>query len=109
MNGISEATRAAIVAARTPTAVAIGKWRGGAAYGAASAAFADCADAPERAADAAERLLADSGWVEAMLASLREALAQDPFFEPPFKVHRDALRTGAVLFDCPAASIAASV
>jgi hypothetical protein len=109
MNAVSEATRAAIVAARTPTAAAIGKWREGAAFRAASAAFADCADAPERAAKAAERLLADSAWAADLLAPLLKALAQDPFFEPPFKVHRDPLRTGAVLFDCPAASIAASV
>lgn len=109
MNPVPESTRAAIVAARTSTAVAIAQWREGAACKAARAAFADCADAPERAAGAAERLLADPGWAAAMLAPLLAALARDPFFEPPFKVHRDALRTGAVLFDCPAASIAASV
>ena len=109
MNGVTEAVRAAIVAARGPRRVAIDRWRAGAAFQAAHAAFADCADAPERAADAAERLLTDPGWAEAMLAPLVEALAVDPLFEPPLKVHRDALRTGAVLFDCPAASIAASV
>ncbi|WP_233503378.1 hypothetical protein [Sphingomonas psychrotolerans] len=38
-----------------------------------------------------------------------DALAADPFFEPAFKFHRDARRVGAVLLDCPAASIAASV
>lgn len=109
MNDVTEAVRAAIVAARGPGRVAIDRWRAGAAFQAARAAFADCEDAPERAADAAERLLTDPGWAEAILAPLVEALAADPLFEPPFKVHRDALRTGAVLFDCPAASIAASV
>lgn len=113
MNGVSEAVRAAIVAARGPGAIAIGRWRAGAAFQAARAAFADCERDPEhaaeRAADAAERLLSDPGWTEAMLAPLVEALAANPLFEPPLKVHRDALRTGAVLFDCPAASIAARV
>lgn len=113
MNGVTEAVRAAIVAARGPGGVAIDRWRAGAAFQAARAAFADCEHdsegAAERAADAAERLLAEPGWAEAMLAPLVETLAAEPLFEPPLKAHRDALRTGVVLFDCPAASIAASV
>ena len=109
MTGMTEAMRAAIVAARGPGSMAIDRWRGGAAFQAARSAFVDCEYEPERAADAAERLLTDAGWAEAMLAPLVEALAADPFFEPPFKAHRDALRIGTVLFDCPATSIAASV
>ncbi|NIJ21354.1 hypothetical protein FHS95_003057 [Sphingomonas naasensis] len=106
---------AALLAARERSARTNAAWRTSAAYRAATDAFAGCpgpdnpAGAPEAATARAEALLADGGWVEALLAPLVTALAGDPFFEPPFKVHRDALRIGAVLFDCPAASIAASV
>lgn len=112
MNGVSEATRAAILAARERSARTNAQWRAGTAYQQAAANFADCADgvgAAERAAARAEALLSDSGWAAALLAPLVRALADDPLFEPPFKFHRDALRVGAVLFDCPVASIAASV
>lgn len=106
---MSEATRAAIVAARVDAGVVIRRCREGAAFRSAAAAFADCADSPERAADRAEALLADPDWAGSLIAPLMAALAANPMFEPPIKAHRDALRTGAVLFDCPAASIAASV
>jgi hypothetical protein len=109
VNGVPEATRTAIVAARAGAGAAIRKCRDSGAFRFATAAFADCADSPELAAERAERLLADSGWAGALLTPLVEALAADPLFEPPIKVHRDALRIGAVLFDCPAVSIAASV
>lgn len=106
---VSQSTRAAIIAARAEASAAIRKGREGAAFRAATATFADCPDSPERAADRAERLLEDPDWAAALLAPLIEALAENPLFEPPLKTHRDALRTGAILFDCPAASIAASV
>lgn len=109
MNGVSEATRAAIVAARAAAGSTIRKCRDSRAFRVAKAAFADCANSPELAADRAEQLLADPDWAGDLLAPLMKALAADPLFEPPIKVHRDALRIGAVLFDCPAASIAASV
>ncbi|MDP5280555.1 hypothetical protein Q9Q95_16620 [Sphingomonas sp. DG1-23] len=109
MRPISEATRAAIIAARSQSAVTMRQWREGSEVRAATAAFADCGASPERAADRAEALLADKGWAEALLAPLVGALAADPFFEPSLKFHRDSRRVGAVLFDCPAASIAASV
>ncbi|MDT8760799.1 hypothetical protein MZO42_19020 [Sphingomonas psychrotolerans] len=44
-----------------------------------------------------------------LLAPLIHALEVDPLFEPLLRFHRDACRTGAVLFDAPAASIAARV
>jgi len=109
MNGVSESSRAAILAARERSARANAAWRTGAAYQHAIACFADCGEEPETAAVRAEALLAEPDWAAALLAPLVEALANDPFFEPPCKVHRDALRIGAVLFDCPAVSIAASV
>lgn len=109
MNGVSEATRTAIVAARAEAGAAIRKCREGAAFRATTAAFADCADSPELATERAERLLADPDWAGELLAPQMKALAADPLFEPPIKTHRDGLRIGAVLFDCPTASIAASI
>ncbi|MDG2533399.1 hypothetical protein P6144_07070 [Sphingomonas sp. HITSZ_GF] len=108
MNGIDAATRSAILAARAAAGDAVRAWRGGAAYCALEAAFADCpADDPALAMDRAKALLDDGGWAEALLAPLVAALAVDPLFEPPLRVNRDAMRIGAVLFDCPAVSIAA--
>lgn len=106
---VSDATRAAIVAARAEAGAAIRKCREGAAFRTAATAFADCTDSPERAAEQAEQLLDDPDWAATLIAPLIEMLAADPLFEPPLKAHRDALRTGAILFDCPAASIAASI
>ena len=110
MPGVSPAIRAAILESRPSTRDAILRWRRGAEYRAAMAAFADCPpDDPGPATAQAERLLADDAWLGALLGPMLDALAADPFFEPPFKPSRDALRTGAILFDCPAASISASV
>ncbi|MEG3181711.1 hypothetical protein [Sphingomonas sp. LT1P40] len=64
---------------------------------------------PDAVAGMAEILLSDSEWVARLLAPLIDALHADPWFEPPFKVSRDGLRTGAVLVDCAAVSIAATV
>lgn len=110
MTGISDAVRAAIAESRAGTLAAVRDWQGGVAYQAAAGAFAACPlDDPEPAALQAERLLGDDGWVRALLDPLLAALAADPFFEPPFKVNRDARRIGAILIDTPAASISASV
>ena len=106
---MSEVARAAIVAARAQAGITVRKCRESAAFRAATAAFAGCDEAYDRAADRAERLLGDADWAAGLITPLIDALAEDPLFEPPIKVHRDALRIGAVLFDCPAASIAASV
>lgn len=106
---VSEATRAAIVAARARTGAAVQVFRGTAAYRTAMATFADCTASPEHAAERAESLLSDSDWAGALIAPLLGELAAAPLFEPAIKAHRDALRTGVVLFDCPVASIAASV
>ncbi len=57
----------------------------------------------------ARSLLNDADWIEDLLAALIDALHRDPWFEPPFKVSRDSLRTGIVLLDCDAVSIAATV
>lgn len=77
------------------------------------------ADDPYRALEAAfaygpaetatHALLADSGWVGALIAPLIAALAEDPWFEPPFRVARDGLRIGAIVFENAAVSITATV
>ena len=54
-------------------------------------------------------LFSDSGWVGALIAPLIAALAEDPWFEPPFRVARDGLRIGTVLFETATVSIAATV
>lgn len=104
------ATRAAIVAGRAASRDIARRWAQGAEYRALERAFADCPpDMAEPAAERAERLFADAGWVAELLDPLVAALTRDPFFEPPFKVSRDAGRFGAVLFDCPAAAITLSI
>jgi hypothetical protein len=102
-----EADRAAAIAGRVGSAATARRWREGAEYRALARVFEACP--PDAAADRAERLFADSGWAGALLAPLVAALAADPFFEPPLRFNRDGVATGAVIFDCPAASIIASV
>lgn len=110
MPAMSPAMPAAIAASRRAARALIGCWRESAEYRALACAFADGSeDDPEPVARRAECLFGDDGWAAALLAPLLGALAEDPFFEPPFKVSRDALRIGAILFDGPAASITASV
>ncbi len=73
-------------------------------------AFAGAAaDDVEATAAAAERLLGEEGWVGELLAPLTRALRDDPAFTPPLRVHRDALRTAAVLHDGAHATISVSV
>ncbi len=74
----------------------------------AAAIFMDLDD-PATIAARAKALLSDRRWVEALLAPLIRALHTDPWFEPPLRTSRDALRTGAVLIDCPAVSVTATV
>lgn len=108
MHGMDSATRAALLAARAAAGETIRAWRTGTAYRALEARFSDCpADMPEPAMERATRLLRDDDWASALLAPLVAALAADPLFEPPLRVSRDALRIGAVLFECPVVSIAA--
>jgi hypothetical protein len=110
MPGVSEAVRAAIAAGRGASGETHAAWRAGPEYRALAASFADCpAEDLEAVAERGEVLLADTGWVEALLAPLQAVLAADPFFEPPFRFSRDASRTGAVLFECPAVTVTANV
>lgn len=58
---------------------------------------------------AVSTLFSDHEWVGALIAPLITALAEDPWFEPPFRVARDGLRIGTVLFETAAVSIAATI
>jgi hypothetical protein len=98
--------RDAIAASRHAARDVARRWLYGTEYRALEQAFAGCPlDRPEPAAACAERLFADAGWAAALIDPLVATLARDPYFEPPFKVSRDAMRFGALLFECPAASI----
>lgn len=97
----------AIDGARTRSAPINAAWLSG-PLRAATERFAGSGD-PRRIEAQAAELLADSGQIEALLAPLIAALRADPWFEPPFKVSRDRLRTSAVLLDCPAVTISATI
>ncbi|MEH3099573.1 hypothetical protein [Sphingomonas adhaesiva] len=73
-------------------------------------AFAGCdPHAADAVADVAEAVLADAGWIAPLLAPLLDALATDPWFEPPIRVTRDTLRTTALLLELPAATLTATI
>lgn len=57
----------------------------------------------------AHELLEDDNWVDALLEPGIAALARDPWIQPPLAVSRDALKTGAVLFDAGSIVLTASV
>lgn len=98
------------VAAQARSREVASTWRESDGHRRATAIFAGLENAPaEAVADAAEALIGNDGWPAAMLTPLIAALAADDWFDPPFRVSRDALRIGAVLFDSPIVSIAASV
>jgi len=96
--------RDAIAAARVRSLAAGRDWNDDAAVRAVTAQFADVTTLAEGEA-AARALVEDTGWVEALLAPWIARLSDDPLFEPPFKSQRDALRTGMVLAESPAASV----
>lgn len=108
--GAQAISRAEWVAARARSAGAARRWRRTPEWRALAAAFDAAAAVDIGVAQArATALLGDAGWAERMLAPLVAALAGDPLFEPPFKVAREGGRIGAILFDAPAARVAASV
>ena len=96
--------RAALEAAGGRSFAVAATFRVGAPYRGLELLFAEVA--VERAV---LRLLSDHGWVGELIAPLIGALADDPWFEPPFRVARDGLRIGTVLLENPEVSIAATV
>ncbi|MCW4462442.1 hypothetical protein OK349_12055 [Sphingomonas sp. BT-65] len=101
------AAEKALAGARTRSAPVNAAWLAGPLQSIA-ARFTRDADATQVEAQALA-LLQDADWAEWLLAPLLDALRADPWFEPPFKTSRDALRTGIVLVDSPALTIAATI
>lgn len=86
------------------------EWRAGPALARAKATLdAAIVGGAEAVATAAERLLCDDGWLAELLAGPIAALAADPWLEPPLRTNRDPLRSGAILYEHPAATLTASV
>jgi hypothetical protein len=86
------------------------QWRSGPVQARFDRALADLPDASaETVAAAVEGLLADDGWLEALLDGLAERMLDDPFFEPPFPYLNGEMHSGLVLFEDPRVSIAAGV
>lgn len=107
MTGID---RAALAAAQARSRAAAAAWPESAAYQAIGRRFdglgaGDLGELAHRAHD----LLEDDGWVGDLIAPLLADLAADRWFEPPLRVSRDRLKTGAVLFDSRWVTIAATV
>ncbi len=102
--------RAALAAAQARSFAIAAEWRESDAYRALTEAF-DAAppDDAEAVAEVALRILGRPEMVTGLFDQLTAALADDPWFEPPFRVSRDRLRVGAALFDHPLAAISATV
>lgn len=99
-----ELGRAELDHAAARSFAAAAAFREGDAYRGLAAAFG-----VQPAEAAASAVLGDAGWVGDLLAPLIDLLRGDPWFEPPFRVARDGLRTGAILFENAQVSIAATV
>lgn len=85
-------------------------WQDSAAVAHVRAAFAGLdARATDDVGGAAAELLRDAAWIAPLLAPLLEALAADPWFEPPLRVTRDRLRTTVQILDLPAGILSATV
>ena len=104
------ADRAVLGAARARSDMVARAWRESAPHRALERSFAGLdAAAIDELAEVAQGLLADIGWIGPLLAPLIDALAADPWHEPPFRVSRDPLRIGAILFSAPAATLTATI
>lgn len=85
-------------------------WRADAPLRHVEAAFAGMrADDIAAVGAAAVALLSDPSWIAPLFAPLVAALAEDPWFEPPWRVTRDPLRTTVQLLDLPAGTLSATV
>jgi len=106
MPAFPQGLRAELIASRRLSLAIAKDWRGSEEYRAIVRGL-EGSD-PEVLADGAEAVLAQTDW-PVLLAPLIDALAAYPLFEPPFRISRDAVRTGAVLIDAPMASISMSL
>lgn len=63
----------------------------------------------EAAAEAASALFADDDWVDALVDALAARLADDPYFEPPFRHLNSDIHEGLIAFEDERVSIALGV
>jgi len=63
----------------------------------------------EAIADAMSALFADVRWVDALVEGLAAALADDPYFEPPFRVVSSDVHNGLLVFEDPRVSISVGI
>jgi hypothetical protein len=107
MDGID---RASLTAAGVYSRQIAQDWQQSAAMSALVARFAGLGEADlGEITHRVHMLLDDDGWVGELIAPLVEALAAEPWLEPPLRVSRDGLKIGAVLFDSRWVTIAASI
>lgn len=90
-------------------AIGVTAWHAGAGYRRMADSFAGVLDHETDVVDRAEALFQNTDWLDRLLAPLVDALAADPWFEPPIRTSRDRLRCGAILFQSPAVTITMSV
>ncbi len=110
MRALSLPDHARLAKAQADSAVLARKWRQSAPYRRAETLFDDAESlAAEAIADRAIKLFADGGWARDLLAPLIEAQAHDDWIDPPLRVSRDPLRTGAILFSHASITITAAV
>lgn len=105
MPGFPESLREQLIASRALSLDIAKDWRASPAYRKVVERLTG--SDPETLAQQAEAVLAGTDWA-ALLDPLLAALVRHPLAEPPFRVSRDAVRTGAVLIETPYVSISAS-
>ncbi len=108
--GRAGAAAIAVPAASLARSQAVARtWREDAGYRALAEAFAHLPTSAECIADRAAALFGEGEWLENLLAPLFAALNDDPWFDPPVRTNRDALRGGAILLEMPVVSVSLSV
>jgi hypothetical protein len=101
--------RGAILSARPASAAFARDWPMQPAVQRVRTQFDGIGGCPKRGVDVARRLLGDPHLLPHLLAQPLATLAADPFFDPPFRVHRDAVRTTAILIEHPAARLSVTL
>lgn len=101
--------RGAILSARTISAAFARDWTTRPEVQGVTQCLNRMSDCPRRDVAIARQLLAKGDLVQRMIAGPLAMLARDPFFDPPFRVSRDAARTTMILIDHPAARLAVTL
>lgn len=101
--------RADILNARSGSADFARRWADRAEVRSVTDRFDALGKDADQAIAAARSILSDPGLVDGLIAAPLAALAGDPFFDPPFRVSRDAVRMTAILIEHPAARLSVTV